>query len=440
MNNSVAGIKSVLLSWQGQTLPEGVPRVFDYGLLKDPSILTIVGPRRAGKTYLCYQIIRHLKAKGVPQQNLVFINAEDERLYPLHGDELTQLWDSYQELLSPDAHQTIFFIIDEVQAFAHWSLWARRMQEQQKGRVKLILTGSSSKLLSRELATELRGRSLSVEIFPLSFGEWVRFKKLDPAPRPAVLHSPQKNQYKKIFNLFFKDGGFPELTQSAYKETLLQVYYKTMFARDLIERFRIRQIPLFEDYLKLQLDQFSCRSTLTGLEGKLKILNHQFSKNTLSKYYRAALDIYLIFELEAFSAKLKNRLKLARKVYVIDQGLIQAIRFSVSEDDGRILENIIFLHLRRTRPALFFYNGKRECDFLVFEKNRCVEAIQVCWSLQNPDTRDREIEGLIEAMDAFSVSHGTIVTENEYEDLMIQKRKIAVRPAWYYLLQRQIVT
>ncbi|MBU1146847.1 MAG: AAA family ATPase, partial [Candidatus Omnitrophica bacterium] len=274
-------LKKVLTEWSEYEIPSLYQRDFDWQLLKSGEILSIIGARRAGKTYLCYQIMKELK-KALPLGNIGYINLEDERLYPLKGEELTLLWEVYLELFTVNLNKRVYLFIDEIQNAKNWSKWARRVTAQNKN-LKLIITGSSSKLLSKEIATELRGRTLSFTVFPLSFPEYLRAKKIDFAEK-NILYSSRRIIVKKEFNNYLKSGGFPAILEHPRPKELLKECYKAMFYQDLIERYKVENIKLFEDYLTLLIDQTASLFSISSTAKKLAEFGYSFSKNTLSNF------------------------------------------------------------------------------------------------------------------------------------------------------------
>lgn len=427
-------LKKILSEWHGFDIPKLHERDFEYSLIKANEILSIIGARRTGKTYLCYQLIKILKEK-IPCDNIVYVNFEDERLYPLKGDELEVFLDTYFELFHVDMSKKIYLFMDEIQNLNNWSKWARRVTEQNKN-IKLILTGSSSKLFSREIATELRGRTLTHTVYPLSFSEYVRSSgvNINQIDKKKVLYSKDRISLKKLFNDYFKSGGFPAAIKSDMPEELLKEYYKTMFYRDLIERYGVKNIKLLEDYLTLVIDQFSSLYSISSTAKKLEEFGYSFSKNTLSNFSNYAQDIFLTFELKKFSYKVREQLRAPKKVYAIDHALVNAVRFFSSENYGRILENIVFVELKRRKKELYYFSENRECDFIISEKNRIVQAIQVSKSISSIETREREIHGLMDAMAAYKLNDGFILTEDEKGTEKIKDKEINILPAWYWLL------
>lgn len=424
-------LKKILTEWFEQEMPFVYQRNFPWELLQGNEIVSIIGARRTGKTYLCYQIISELRKK-LPKDNVIYINFEDERLYPLKGDELTLLWDIYLELFSVDLSKKVYFFVDEIQNVKNWSKWARRITEQNKN-LKLVITGSSSKLLSREISTELRGRTLSFTVFPLSFTEYLNAKNVSFAGE-SILYSKKRITLKKHFNDYVRLGGFPAVLEATQPQELLKEYYSVMFYRDLIERYRIENIKLLEDYLALLIDQTASSFSISSTAKKLNEFGHSFSKNTLSNFSHYAQEAFLIFETKMYSYKLKEQMRAPKKIYAIDHGLVQAIRFSFSQGYGRMLENIAYLALRRNGDNIYYYKGVKECDFLIVEKNKVKAAIQVTKSMADPVTKKREIEGICEALSQYKLKQGLILTEDEHDSLKVKSLVIKVLPLWYWLL------
>lgn len=424
-------LKRILTEWSEFTIPNLYVRDFNYALLDSDEILSIIGARRSGKTYLCFQMIGELKNSN-PRSNILYINFEDERLYPLRGDELTLLWDTFRELFEVDLSRKMYIFIDEIQNAHYWSKWARRMTEQHKN-VKLIITGSSSKLLSREIATELRGRTLTFTVYPLSFREYLRAKDIQ-FDITTVLYGSDAISVKKEFRKYFLYGGFPAIINSSTPYDLLREYFRVMFYRDVIERNSVDHIRLFEDFLKLSIDQIASHYSLSSTAKKLESFGYRLSKNTLSSYLGYAEDVFLLFETKKYSFKVKEQIRDPRKLYVIDHGLAQAVRFAFSDDYGRLMENIVFAHLVRNHDEIYYFKHNRECDFLISEQGRITYAVQVCKDLSDEKTKRREIEGLVEAARLFKLDRVLLITDDEHDTIKTADLTIEVLPIWYWLL------
>jgi predicted AAA+ superfamily ATPase len=430
--NTKDKLKNILAEWQEYALPPLYERDFDYAYLDGNEILSIIGARRTGKTYLCYQIMQKLREK-VPASNILYIDFEDERLIPLRGDELTLLWDTYLELSEIDPKYKAYLFIDEIQNAKNWSKWARRITSQNKN-IKLVITGSSSKLLSQEIATELRGRSISFTVYPLIFSEYLKAKNIQ-FQKSRLPYGKDKIILKKAFTAYLHSGGFPATVSASKPEELLKEYFRVMFYRDLVDRYKIKNIRLFEDYLTLLLDQTACHFSISGTAKKLEGFGHSFSKNTLSNFSKYAREVFLVFEANKFSYKIKEQMRNPKKIYAIDHALVSAVRFSFSEDTGRILENIVYLALKKSGQNIFYYSGKKECDFVLFDKGRATQAVQVCKSLSDRATKEREAGGLAEAARFFKLKEGLILTEDENETFSADGLPIKAMPIWQWLLR-----
>lgn len=425
-------LKAILTEWYEFRPPQLYRRDFNFSLVESPEILSIIGVRRGGKTYLCYQIAEDLK-KTYPADNIAYINLEDERLFPLKGDELTLLWEVFQELFSVDLNKRTFLFVDEIQNAKNWSKWTSRITEQNKN-LKLIITGSSSKLLSKEIATELRGRTMSFTVFPLSFKEYLKIQNIDPKVDEKILYGKKKIAYKKQFNSYLKDGGFPAVLKNSNPKELLKEYYKVMFHRDIVDRYKIKNVKLLEDYLTLTIDQTAALSSLSSTAKKLENFGYSLSKNTLSNFSKYAQEAFLIFEAKKYGYKIKEQLRAPKKIYTIDHGLLKAIRFFTSADFGRLLENIVYIELERRGKEIFYHQDIKECDFIIKEDYKIKEAVQVTKSIKNDKTKKRKIDGISEALNQYQLKTGVILTEDEHEILSVGSKKIQVLPLWYWLL------
>ena len=432
--NTKEKLKIIIQEWVENPLPHFYARKFDMQYLDGNEILSIIGARRAGKTYLCYQIIQELQ-KNVPVSNILYVNFEDERLHPLNGDELTLLLDVYQEIIDVDMSKRIYVFIDEIQNVVNWSKWARRINERYKN-LKLVITGSSSKLLSREIATELRGRTIAFTVFPLSFSEYLHAKNISFNLK-NILYSKERITLKKQFNDYIQLGGFPALLDTQKPQDLLKEYFNVMFYRDIVERHNVSNIKLMEDFLSLLIDQAACKFSVSKTAKKLEEFGYSFSKNTLTNFLNYAEEAYLVFPIKKYGFKIREQMRAPKKLYVIDHGLLQTVRFAFSSDLGRILENVVYLALKRQCDNIYYYQNAKECDFITTTSaGKITEAIQVSKDISNTQTKQREIEGLKDALSQLNLKQGLILTEDEYEVLEENGYTIEILPIWYWLLRQ----
>jgi predicted AAA+ superfamily ATPase len=426
-------LKRSLVEWHEFKLPPLIPRNIGRIALDKKRIVSIVGPRRAGKTYVCFEIITDLMKHGLPRENIIYMNFEDERLVPLDGRELTHILDVHAELYVRDAVKPFYCFLDEVHNVPNWSKWVRRAVDQNRD-LTIVLTGSSSKLLSSEIATELRGRGSSITIFPYSFEEFLRACGHAVEFSEKLLYSSQANTIKRYFNEYFLKGGFPEITDNKEFRETLQQYYRAMFARDMVERFTIKNVRQFEDFLKVQITRFASLSSISNSEKEMKELGYSVSKNTLVNYLGYARDVFLLFDVCKFDYKVTRQLRAPRKLYAVDHGLLNAVRFSSSEDRGRILENIAFMELRRRYENIYYHMNQTECDFVIMSGRAVSHCFQVCWTVENRGTLEREVKGLLGALNTYKLDQGIILTNDEHADLEREGKKICIRPLWHFAL------
>lgn len=438
-------IKSILVKSIESEIPIRNKRNFDYSLMKLNKIISFIGVRRSGKTSYLYQIMDYLlNKKNISKKNLVYINFEDDRLYPLNGGEFNSIIDNIENIIDYDKSQNVYLFLDEIQNIPNWSRWLRRVQDT-KNNFKIFITGSSSKLLSREIATELAGRTISLEVYPLTFKEYLDFKEIK-INLQTINYSNHKSSLLKEFNQYLIGGGFPEILQEHENSDLvLQSYFESIFFRDLVERYNIKSINMFSDFLKLLINNTSGIVSLSKMENILKSIGHKVSKSTLSEYLNYAQEVYFIFTLQVFSYKIKDQLIYPKKIYSIDNGLNNAISLKFSNNFGALLENLVFLELKRKNKEMFYFLTKEglEVDFLIKDNLEFSQLIQVSMSLKEENTKKREFKSLTKAMNELNLNEGLILTLDEdfkeirevkSENGEKRKIKIIVKPVWKWLL------
>jgi len=340
---------------------------------KGKQVEVISGIRRSGKSTLMRMIMAHYAP------NVVCFNFEDSRIFGFDVTDFKKL----DEIIG-DAHPVYFF--DEIQNVDNWEIFVRQLHERGE---KVFVTGSNASLLSKELGTKLTGRYLSHELFPFAYNEF-----LD--------HTNQENSLTS-FESYRKLGGFPEFLDTQNTD-VLQTLLRDILFRDIAVRYGIRNTKtLFDITLHL-----------------LSNVGKETTYNSLRK------DTYILFYLPRFSWSPKSVLVNPRKVYAIDAGFIQANTISRSSDSGRLLENLVYLHLRQQTKELFYFREKGECDFVVMEKGVCKQVIQVCEQLHS-ENKSREITGLKEAMNFFGLEEGFIYTLDQEDEFVIEGKKIIVK-------------
>jgi hypothetical protein len=399
-------------------------------LLASNQIITITGPRRAGKSYLMRQMAGRLVAKGVRKEDILFINFEDPRFTLLDAKLLTQIFDVYREFLNPGGMPWIF--LDEIQEVEGWEKWVSMMHELNKGRI--IVSGSNAKLLSRELGTLLTGRHLDLTVYPLSFTEYLAFNRildLDP-----LAPAGREIEIRRLFRQYMENGSFPETVLYEPKKEILLKYFEDLLVKDLLGRFGVRKPQAMKSLVKYYLSNAGNLTTFMSAERFLHV-----SAGTIEKYAGYFEDVYLVFFLKRFSFKVKEQEKSPRKVYAIDTGLCNCIGLRFSENVGRLAENIVFLALKKKQefnPDMELYYWKdqhqREVDFVIKTGTRTNGLIQVCWNLTDEKTRHRETRSLLKAMEELGKDHAMIITDDYEATENIKGSQIEYVSLWKWLL------
>lgn len=426
-------IKEIISDFHQKQLPVFFQREFKGTGLSN-KVFSIMGVRRSGKTFCFYQLIKEILAEGNSIQSVLFINFEDDRIYPLDKNILPEILNAYYELYPDKKDSTVYIFFDEIQNIEGWERFVRRILDTEN--VRIYVTGSSSKMLSKELSTSLRGRTVAREIFPLDFTEYLRFHNI----APVTESSRQRAQIAHLFESYLNNGGFPEAVNLSERERvdILQEYINLIIYKDLIERHNIKNISLVKYLIHYFLVNISNLFSINKLFNDLKSQGYKVSKDALFNYVSYLEDAYCFFSVPIFSASLKTRQVNPRKIYAVDHGLATASVWKLSEDYGRLLENIVFIHLRRVSPwrGIYYYmtaKGK-EVDFVVSDKNKITGLIQVSYSLGLRTSREREIEALSQAMEELKVKQGLILTYSEEEIINLGKKKIIAKPVWEWAL------
>jgi predicted AAA+ superfamily ATPase len=398
-------------------------------------VVALVGIRRAGKSFLMRQLAKKL-AKAEDNRNILMVNFEDERFTHLDTKLLNQIYETYLEVLKPEKKPFIF--LDEVHRVDGWEKWVRRMHELNKAR--LIISGSSAKLLQGELATLLTGRHLDLVVFPLSFKEFLLFKGITIKEELDIV--VKKIEIRRLFDEYLEFGGFPAVVMSKEKKQLLLTYFDDVLTKDVERRYKIKKSNSLRTLAKFCLTNISNPITFNSLKKFLSL-----STDTVEKFLSYLEEVYLIFSLKRFSQKFKEQEKAARKIYAIDVGMARAIGFRLTENKGAAFENLVFIELLRKRalnPLLEIYYWKnpeqQEVDFVLKEGTKIKQLIQVCYDLSEPKTKDREIKALLKASKELNCDSLLVITEDYEEEENIKEKKIKFVPLWKWLLTEAMAT
>ena len=363
-----------------------------------PHAAIISGVRRCGKSTLMRQIMR--KEKGY-----YYFNFEEPRAAGFSLTDFVKLEEAFRE----SAEKAVYFL-DEIQNVDEWERFVRRKLDAGE---KFVITGSNASLLSKELGTRLTGRHIAYTLFPFSYAEFLRFSG--------------KKEGIESFEEYLAKGGFPEFLKYG-KAEMLQGLFNDIITKDIIVRHKIRDEKSVRNIAVFLLSNISREFSCNSLAKTFGI----GSANTAVSYVGYMEDTFLLFTVPIFSFSLKKQQVNPRKVYAIDTGFLAANSASFSEDKGRVLENAVFLHLRRKFREIFYFKGRRECDFIAKEKGKAQYAVQSCLKLDE-DNMEREVEGLKEAMKTLNIAKGVIVTLGQEDNL----DGIKVVPAWKWMLGKK---
>lgn len=417
MSDKIKGLTQVLIGeFREMDLSDVIPRDMEFPKFPQ-KIRVAVGMRRTGKTYLLYQQIRQLMAGGVPTERIFYVNFEDERILPLTAKDLGEMVDAFYELTPSNHDHPCYFFFDEIQNVAGWPVVLRRLLDSRKK--ELFITGSSAKLLSREIAASLRGRDLAVEVWPLSFREYLRFKKITLPPNrlgPAFKH-----KLLQILKAYLLEGGFPEIVlggkgrPSAWApKSILQGYVNTALLRDIVERHAVSNINVIRHMIHSLIASPGTLFSVNKFYQTLKSQGVQAGKDLLYEYLAYIQDAYLAFTIPLFTESERKKNVNPRKTYAVDTGLVAANSLKAAQNLGHLFENLIYLDLRRRGHEITYYltKGGHEIDFIGKSPAGDFSIIQVCLSLDEPEVGIREKRALQAAHQELKFPAQIVTLEN----------------------------
>lgn len=431
----------VLEEHAAQPLPKLTPRD-----IRVPSIegvaTALVGMRRVGKSYLLYQQMMQLQKSGVPRSSMLFLNLEDDRL----GTPSTQTLDDALEYLfrtGPQRHvETAYLFFDEIQVVPDWERFIIRVLNTEN--VRVFVTGSSAKLLSVEIATGLRGKSTAVEVLPFSFAEYLRHVGAESAESPVG--SRARSEMEAAFDRYLRIGGFPGVQDlpDIDRVRTLQDYVQLVIFRDVVERHPVNNLVALRQLTSRLLSDFSREFSINSTQKMMSAQGIAVGKDTLHTYLGHLIDARLVHTIGIRRASYRARQVNPRKVYAVDHGLAISVAHPSVEDVGPLLENAVYLELRRrfgrihTDAISYFASKDGGADFVVDGNGDAPLVVQVCASLTESATRDREVRGAIAAMKEVGVREATIITRYERETIETDSGSIHVEPAWRWMLQGRV--
>jgi hypothetical protein len=427
----------VLYDWNfwEKDLETGVPRPFyaDHikDLLDDVGIVTEIGLRRSGKSFIARQVAKRLIDGGTDRRDILIIDVNDYRL-ARDGEMLASAYSAYVSNIKTASKRKPLVIIDEAQEIGGWERFVRSISE--KHEAKFIVTGSSSKLLSSEFSTLLGGRHISVEVLPLSFREFLGFKGINPGSTASI--SRDLGKIEKALDDYMEFGGLPAVVLAKHKAELLNSYIETIIVKDVAARYGVRDIAKLETLVRFYLSNISHSITYNSIAKFTRI-----PVKTVERLSGNLANAFLIFFVKRFSFSVKEQENSPRKIYSIDIGLSYAVGLSIAMGRGAVLENVVAVELKRRRKEFYYWKESttgNEIDFIIVEKNGSHALLQVADNIDAKGTFDREVRGLEKAMGAFKEKRGILILRKlPYERTMagLRKKGITAVSLWKWLLE-----
>ncbi len=400
---TVETIKEVILSQRANLdkLEIGTSRENEKEVhITESFALIVTGVRRCGKSTFLHQLIKK-------QKKAYYLNLEDPRLEGFDLSDFNKVETIMKELYGEGGA----YFFDEIQNIPKWEKFVRYLVDKKE---RVVISGSNASLLSRELGTKLTGRHLQAEMFPFSFNEFIDFRK--------------SNASLDLFEEYFAMGGFPEFLKKK-DPTILHELFSDIVMKDIAVRFGIKNRNILNKIAVFLISNAGKEFSYNSIKKMLEIKSVQSVIDYIS-YFE---DAYLVFTIPRFSYSYKKQQVNPKKVYSIDNGFSKNNSVSFSKDKGKMLENLVFLSLRKIYREIFYFQEKKECDFIIKRNEKIIEALQVCYDL-NEDNKEREIHGLMEALEKFKLKEGLILTYNQTDEFDVRGIKLKVIPVWKWLI------
>jgi len=425
-------IREVIEEYWQNDLPQLKARDFDFSLIQNDLINDFVGVRRAGKTYLLFFIIQYLlKNKGIDKKSTLYINFENRKLYPLKKDHLNQLIEFIFAERLLEGFRKVYLFLDEVQNVPDWQKYLRSIYDEFKGRIKIFISGSNVSDLEREDASLLTGRHLSVDVFPLSFREFLGFNDL--LPQQEFFLEKQRSIIRRRLEDYLRFGGFPEVTLSSLKEEILQQYFSDIISRDVVFKQNIRKgISAIEDLGLYLLNNISSLTSFRRLTNLFSSRGIKISLPTLEEYFRFFLNAFLFFFTRVFSYNIKDQLQHPLKIYCVDTGWLSVL---ASLELAKLYENLVAVELKRRKRALYYWKDYQynEVDFLIKDQAKPIQLIQV--NVEEDQTKqDLKIDNLVKASKELRCEELLVITQDYEAKEIIKEKTVIFIPLWKWLL------
>lgn len=449
----MADLSSIVREYREAPLPALITRDEVIRDLPSPQrfnmVEIITGMRRSGKTFYLFQKMKQLLETGVPRERMFHFNFADDRLSPMGPHVMDEVLNEYWRQVPEAREKGAYLFLDEVQEADQWQGFCQRVAEMEQ--VTLVITGSSSKLSSEEIATQFRGRSRSREMLPLSFREYCRFAGIDRIDIDRGASPQMQTQLEGMFNRYLIEGGFPGVQGKRAEDRveILQGYVRDVVARDVADRFGREDIRLANQFALYGLRNTACEFSTNGLVEVMKGLGYKIYWEKANRLVTLLKQAFLFFEMPEYAVSLKPQSTALPKVYAIDPGIAYAVSRANQQDIGKRFETAVFLELRRRLAGrridtLTSYTvpdaSRRKVDFLLGDAlaSEPYALIQASLSLESAKTRTREISSLAAAMSATRLEHGTVVTLREEGRCETDEGSIDIVPAWKWFLASEL--
>lgn len=408
-------LKQIIFDQQEKRLVGMIKREIDNSLITSPEVLVISGIRRCGKSVLLQQIRAEQSEKDY------YLNFDDERLINFKVEDFQTLYETFIELFGEQ--RTFYF--DEIQNIVGWERFVRRLYDVG---CKVFITGSNANMLSKELGTHLTGRYDEIELYPFSFGEYLQLKQAYPKGK-ELYSTVGRSSLMKHLNEYIVTGGFPRYVVSQ-NQNYLSTLYENIIYKDVITRNKLNNERELLELVYYLASNATKRCSYSSLS---KIIGVKHSE-TVKNYIAYIENTFLITQITKFDYLLKNQMASPKKIYFVDNAIIRKIGFNATDNSGQLIENLVFVELKRRGAEVYYHAGTIECDFIIREGVHIVAAYQVSRSLTDEKTKQREISGLLDALRTYNLPVGIILTLDEEETISIEGKEIKIIPLLKWLL------
>ena len=430
--NEILG--KIIQEYWSKELPKTKDRNIEISLEKN-FINDIVGPRRSGKTYLMYLTIKKI-LKKTDKKATIYINFENRKLLPLRESYFNDIIEFiYAEKLI-DKYKIVYLFLDEVQRIYKWEQYVRSIYDEFKDKIKIFVSGSSANLLSKEYSKLLTGRHLTTHVTPLSFKEFLNFNSIK-IPSKNITEK-EGAIIKKKLKEYIKNGGFPDVVLGKEKEDIISQLFTDIVTRDVLSRIDVRKEDIVEEFSYYLASNVSNLLSFNKMKNYFTSRGMKISVPTLTNYFWHLKNAFLFNDSLIYSYTIKDQMQYPRKIYCIDNGIVNVVGFKLSENIGNIYENTVANELIRQDKKIYYWKNRQqdEVDFVVVHGTQVKQLIQVCYNIKNNDTKNREVKSLIKAMNSFKLNEGLIITEGYNSTEKIDHKKIRFKPLWKWLIEK----